>query len=48
MEVFFQQFKDEKMSVTLSTDFGDLKLEIFCDLVPKTAEVILAPYLSGI
>jgi len=27
------------MSVTLHTDLGDIKLEIFCGLCPKSAEV---------
>lgn len=27
------------MSVTLHTNFGNLKLELFCDQVPKAAEV---------
>lgn len=27
------------MSVTLHTTHGDIKLEIFCEAVPKTAEV---------
>lgn len=27
------------MSVTLHTTHGDLKLEVFCESVPKTAEV---------
>ncbi|KAK9447826.1 peptidyl-prolyl cis-trans isomerase-like 3 [Limtongia smithiae] len=35
------------MSVTLHTDLGDLKLEIFCDAVPKTAENFLALCASG-
>ena len=26
-------------SVTLHTDLGDIKLELHCDLVPKTCEV---------
>ncbi|KAH0541312.1 cytochrome P450 monooxygenase 4 [Glutinoglossum americanum] len=30
------------MSVTLHTDVGDLKIEIFCESVPKTAENFLA------
>ncbi|KZF19410.1 cyclophilin-like protein [Xylona heveae TC161] len=30
------------MSVTLHTNFGDLKIEIFCESVPKTAENFLA------
>ncbi|KAJ7650070.1 cyclophilin-type peptidyl-prolyl cis-trans isomerase [Roridomyces roridus] len=30
------------MSVTLHTTLGDLKLEIFCEAVPKTAENFLA------
>ncbi|KAK3837882.1 MAG: peptidyl-prolyl cis-trans isomerase-like 3 [Linnemannia elongata] len=35
------------MSVTLHTDLGDLKLEIFCESVPKTAENFLALCASG-
>jgi len=31
------------MSVTLHTSIGDIKIEIFCDSVPKTAEVNLHP-----
>ena len=27
------------MSVTLHTTLGDIKIEVFCDLVPKIAEV---------
>ena len=27
------------MSVTLHTSLGDVKIEVFCDSVPKTAEV---------
>ena len=34
-------------SVTLHTNLGDLKLEIFCDEVPKTAENFLALCASG-
>mmetsp|Transcript_39599 Transcript_39599/g.77536 ORF Transcript_39599/g.77536 Transcript_39599/m.77536 type:complete len:164 (-) Transcript_39599:14-505(-) len=30
------------MSVTLHTSHGDIKLEVFCDQVPKTAENFLA------
>lgn len=30
------------MSVTLHTDLGDLKIELFCESVPKTAENFLA------
>ncbi|KAI9703832.1 MAG: Peptidyl-prolyl cis-trans isomerase cyp10 [Candelina mexicana] len=30
------------MSVTLHTDVGDLKIEVFCESVPKTAENFLA------
>ncbi|KAF2145591.1 uncharacterized protein K452DRAFT_122394 [Aplosporella prunicola CBS 121167] len=30
------------MSVTLHTDLGDLKIEIFCESVPQTAENFLA------
>jgi len=30
------------MSVTLHTDLGDLKIEVFCESVPKTAENFLA------
>lgn len=27
------------MSVTLHTSLGDIKVEVFCESVPKTAEV---------
>lgn len=27
------------MSVTLHTTLGDIKIEVFCESVPKTAEV---------
>ena len=30
------------MSVTLHTDVGDIKIELFCDLTPKTCENFLA------
>lgn len=29
------------MSVTLHTNFGDIKVEVFCDLTPRTAKVFL-------
>ena len=29
------------MSVTLHTSLGDIKVEVFCESVPKTAEVSL-------
>ncbi|KAK8039313.1 peptidyl-prolyl cis-trans isomerase-like 3 [Apiospora rasikravindrae] len=32
------------MSVTLHTNFGDLKIEVFCESVPKTAENFLSLY----
>ena len=35
------------MSVTLHTSFGDLKVEVYCELVPKTAENFLALCASG-
>ena len=35
------------MSVTLHTSLGDLKIEIHCNLVPKTAENFLALCASG-
>ncbi|KAJ2844331.1 Peptidyl-prolyl cis-trans isomerase cyp10 [Coemansia erecta] len=35
------------MSVTLHTDLGDLKLEIYCDQVPKASENFLALCASG-
>ncbi|KNE58364.1 peptidyl-prolyl cis-trans isomerase-like 3 [Allomyces macrogynus ATCC 38327] len=35
------------MSVTLHTDLGDIKIEIFCESVPKTAENFLALCASG-
>ncbi|RIA92463.1 cyclophilin-like domain-containing protein [Glomus cerebriforme] len=34
-------------SVTLHTDLGDLKIEVFCEAVPKTAENFLALCASG-
>ncbi|URD92929.1 Aminotransferase [Musa troglodytarum] len=35
------------MSVTLHTNLGDIKCEVFCDEVPKTAENFLALCASG-
>ena len=35
------------MSVTLHTSLGDLKLELFCDEVPRTAENFMALCASG-
>ncbi|KYK61247.1 hypothetical protein DCS_02389 [Drechmeria coniospora] len=35
------------MSVTLHTTLGDIKLEVFCESVPKTAENFLALCASG-
>ncbi|CAA0841446.1 Peptidyl-prolyl cis-trans isomerase CYP18-1 [Striga hermonthica] len=35
------------MSVTLHTNLGDIKCEIFCDEVPKTAENFLALCANG-
>ncbi|CAM9677777.1 unnamed protein product [Chrysoparadoxa australica] len=35
------------MAVTLHTSLGDLKIEVFCDLVPHTAENFLALCASG-
>ncbi|KAL1972945.1 hypothetical protein VTN31DRAFT_6487 [Thermomyces dupontii] len=35
------------MSVTLHTTHGDLKVEVFCETVPKTAENFLALCASG-
>jgi hypothetical protein len=29
------------MSATLNTNFGKIKIEVFCESVPKTAEVCL-------
>jgi len=29
------------MSVTLHTDLGDIKLELYCDQCPRACEVIL-------
>jgi len=34
-------------SVTLHTDLGDIKIEIFCEAVPKTAENFLALCAQG-
>ncbi|KAJ1504012.1 Peptidyl-prolyl cis-trans isomerase cyp10 [Coelomomyces lativittatus] len=35
------------MSITLHTTLGDIKIEIFCESVPKTAENFLALCASG-
>ncbi|ORX38059.1 cyclophilin-like domain-containing protein [Kockovaella imperatae] len=35
------------MSVTLHTNLGDIKIEIFCEAVPRTAENFLALAASG-
>jgi peptidyl-prolyl cis-trans isomerase-like 3 len=32
------------MSVTLHTDVGDIKIEIFCERTPKTCEVSTSSY----
>ena len=34
-------------SVTLHTNLGDIKCEVFCDQVPRTAENFLALCASG-
>jgi peptidyl-prolyl cis-trans isomerase-like 3 len=39
--------KQEKMSVTIHTTIGDLKVEIFCDTAPRTAFNFLALAASG-
>lgn len=36
-----------KMSVTLHTDIGNLKLELFCDSAPKACKNFLALCASG-
>lgn len=35
------------MSVTLQTNLGDIKIEVFCESVPKTAEVSKEAALSS-
>ncbi|KAI8853518.1 peptidyl-prolyl cis-trans isomerase-like 3 [Chytridium lagenaria] len=35
------------MSVTLHTDLGDIKIEVFCEATPRTAENFLALCASG-
>ncbi|KAI9224941.1 cyclophilin-like domain-containing protein [Blastocladiella britannica] len=35
------------MSVTIHTDLGDIKIEVFCDAVPRAAENFLALCASG-
>jgi len=35
------------MAVTLHTTLGDLKIEVFCDEVPRTSENFLALAASG-
>ena len=37
----------DDMSVTLHTTHGNIKIEVFCDLVPKAAENFLALCASG-
>ncbi|KAF5007126.1 hypothetical protein FDECE_6531, partial [Fusarium decemcellulare] len=37
----------EIMSVTLHTSLGDIKVEVYCESVPKTAENFLALCASG-
>ncbi|KKA28948.1 hypothetical protein TD95_005142, partial [Thielaviopsis punctulata] len=39
--------QDSTMSVTLHTTHGDIKMEVFCESVPKTAENFLALCASG-
>ncbi|XP_023074357.1 peptidyl-prolyl cis-trans isomerase-like 3 isoform X1 [Piliocolobus tephrosceles] len=34
------------MSVTLHTDVGDIKIEVFCERTPKTCEVSAASFLN--
>lgn len=36
-----------RMSVTLHTDLGDIKLELYCQQCPKTCENFLALAASG-
>ncbi|CAN6909221.1 unnamed protein product [Brassica oleracea var. botrytis] len=43
----FQVSITASMSVTLHTNLGDIKCEIFCDEVPKSAENFLALCASG-
>jgi len=43
----FADFLQSNMSVTLHTDLGDLKIEVFCESVPKTVENFLALCTSG-
>ncbi|XP_064395108.1 peptidyl-prolyl cis-trans isomerase-like 3 [Halichondria panicea] len=35
------------MSVTLHTDLGDIKIELYCDLIPRACENFLALCASG-
>jgi len=46
-EVLFHNNLKASMSVTLKTNLGDIKLEVFCDLVPRTAKNFLALCASG-
>ena len=39
LKLLRQGFPVATMSVTLHTTLGDLKIEVFCESVPKTAEV---------
>ncbi|XP_046777295.1 peptidyl-prolyl cis-trans isomerase-like 3 isoform X2 [Gallus gallus] len=35
------------MAVTLHTDVGDIKIELFCERTPKTCEVYVSPVLKS-
>ncbi|KRX21988.1 Peptidyl-prolyl cis-trans isomerase-like 3, partial [Trichinella nelsoni] len=45
--LFESSTKRIKMSVTLHTNFGDLKIELHCEACPKTCENFLALCASG-
>ena len=42
-----KNFKLKKMSVTINTDAGPLKIELYCKQVPKSCENFLALCASG-
>ncbi|TFK27505.1 cyclophilin-like protein [Coprinopsis marcescibilis] len=47
LNLAFRIRHNPKMSVTFHTNHGDLKIEVFCEAVPRTAENFLALCASG-
>lgn len=40
-------FREQRMSLTLHTTHGNIKIELFCELCPKTTKNFLALAASG-